>query len=187
MGLANNGRLNALSGSHPAQAAARFAETGEKVRRFKRLECAARSRDRARWVIAEIEYTRHGANLCYIVTSLPGKRQALYERLSCARGDMGNCTRQNQLGLSVDRASCRQWWAKQFRLLLASLAYTLVETTRRVGLNDMHQSAGVGGYPGADSLLNKRSGFNGGSDYLRFHAALSLGARGLRFEAYPAH
>ena len=187
MGLAKNGRLNALSGSHPAHAAARFAETGEKVQRFKRSECAARSRDRARWVIAKIKHTRHGANLCYIVTSLPGERQALYERLSCARGDMGNCTRQNQPDLLVDHTSCRQWWAHQFRLLLASLAYTLVETTRRVGPKDMHQSAGVGGYLGADSLLNKRSGFNGGSDYLRFHAALSSGARGLRFAAYPAH
>ena len=47
---------------------------------------------------------------------------------------MENCIKQNQLDLFADRTSCRQWWANQFRLLLASLAYTLVETLRRVGL-----------------------------------------------------
>ena len=186
MGLAKNARLNALTGAHPAHAAARFAEVGEKVRRFPRLEYAARSRDRGRRVIARIEHARHGASLCYIVSSLPGEPQAFYGRLSCARRDMGNCTRQNQPGLSVDRTSCRQWWANQFRLLLASLAYTLLETTRRVGLNDRRQSAGVAGYLGADFPLNQPSGFNAGSDHPRFRAALSPGARGLRFEAYTA-
>ena len=134
VGLAKNKRLNALTGAHQAQAAARFAETGEKVRLFTQLEYGARSWDRARRVIAKIEHTGHGANPRYVVTSLPGEPQALYERLYCARGDMENGIKQNQLDLFADRTSCRQWWANQFRLLLASLAYTLVETIRRVGL-----------------------------------------------------
>ncbi|MCY3730547.1 MAG: transposase [Rhodospirillaceae bacterium] len=187
MGLAKNGRLNALTGAHSAHAAARFAETGEEVRRFTRLVSTARSRDRARWVIAKIEHARHGAKLCYSVCSLPGESQALYERLFCARRDMGDCTRQNHLDLSVDRTSCGQWWANQFRLLLTLLAYTLVETTRRVGFNGMHPSAGVTGYLGTDFPLNQPSEFNSGSGHLWFHAALSPGACGLRFQAYPAH
>ena len=36
--------------------------------------------------------------------------------------------------LFADRTSCHHWWANQFRLLLASLAYTLIETIRRVGI-----------------------------------------------------
>lgn len=36
--------------------------------------------------------------------------------------------------LLADRTSCHQWWPNQFRLLLSSLAYTLLETIRRIGL-----------------------------------------------------
>lgn len=34
----------------------------------------------------------------------------------------------------ADRTSCQGWWANQFRLLLSSAAYVLMETVRRVGL-----------------------------------------------------
>ena len=34
----------------------------------------------------------------------------------------------------ADRTSCQHGWPNQFRLLLASLAYTLIETIRRIGL-----------------------------------------------------
>ena len=50
------------------------------------------------------------------------------------RGDMENCIKQNQLDLFADCTSCRHWWENKFRLLLASLACTVVETIRRVGL-----------------------------------------------------
>ena len=33
-----------------------------------------------------------------------------------------------------DRTSCHEWWSNQFRLLLSSLAYVLVDTLRRVYL-----------------------------------------------------
>ena len=69
-----------------------------------------------------------------MVTSLEGDSQALYDRLYCARGDMENRIKEQQLDLCADRTSCHHWWANQFRLLLASLAYTLIETIRRVGL-----------------------------------------------------
>jgi hypothetical protein len=38
------------------------------------------------------------------------------------------------LGLFSDRTSCHDWWANQFRLLLSSCAYALLETVRRLGL-----------------------------------------------------
>jgi hypothetical protein len=40
------------------------------------------------------------------------------------------------LGLFADRTSAHYWWANQFRLLLSSLAYTLMEAIRRVALAD---------------------------------------------------
>ena len=47
---------------------------------------------------------------------------------------MENRIKEQQLDLFADRTSCHQWWANQFRLLLASLAYTLLEAIRRLAL-----------------------------------------------------
>ncbi len=47
---------------------------------------------------------------------------------------MENRIKEQQLGLFSDRTSCHAWWANQFRLLLSSAAYVLVETLRRIGL-----------------------------------------------------
>lgn len=54
--------------------------------------------------------------------------------ISCARGDMENRIKENQLDMFADRTSCQHWWPNQFRLLLASLAYTLIEAIRRIAL-----------------------------------------------------
>ena len=43
-------------------------------------------------------------------------------------------SKEQQLGLFADRTSCHQWWANQFRLLLASFAYVLIEALRRLTL-----------------------------------------------------
>ena len=106
VGLAKNERLNALTAAHRREAAAEVAETGEKVRRFTELVYGARPWDRPRRVIAKIEHSRRGANPRYTVTSLAGDPQALYERLYCARGDMENRIKENQLDLFADRTSC---------------------------------------------------------------------------------
>jgi hypothetical protein len=47
---------------------------------------------------------------------------------------MENRIKECQLGLFADRTSCHLWWPNQFRLLLASLAYVLLERLRTVGL-----------------------------------------------------
>jgi hypothetical protein len=47
---------------------------------------------------------------------------------------MENRIKEQQLGLFSDRTSCHGWWANQFRVLLSSCAYVLLETIRRVGL-----------------------------------------------------
>ncbi len=134
VGLAKNDRLNALTGEHREAAATEVAKTRDKVRRFVELTYGARTWDRPRRVIGKIEHTPRGANPRYIVTSLKGDPKALYERLYCARGDMENRIKENQLDLFADRTSCQHWWPNQFRLLLASLAYTLIEAIRRIGL-----------------------------------------------------
>ena len=134
IGLAKNKRLNRLTVSLQDEAAACFAATGHKVRWFTDFQYAARSWDGARRVIAKIEHSQHGVNPRYVVTNLEGDAKQLYDKLYCARGDLENRIKENQLDMFGDRTSCQHWWPNQFRLLLASLAYTLIEAIRRIAL-----------------------------------------------------
>ena len=134
IGLAKNKRLNRRTASLQDEAAACFAATGHKVRWFTDFQYAARSWDGARRVIAKIEHSQHGVNPRYVVTNLEGDAKQLYDKLYCARGDMENRIKENQLDMFGDRTSCQHWWPNQFRLLLASLAYTLIEAIRRIAL-----------------------------------------------------
>jgi hypothetical protein len=134
VGLAKNSRLEALGGTLMAQAEAAFAATGEKQRHFGWLDYAARTWDRERRVIAKAEVTEKGENPRFVVTSLEGDAEHLYDEVYCARGEMENRIKEQQLGLFSDRTSCHGWWANQFRVLLSAAAYVLLETIRRVGL-----------------------------------------------------
>jgi len=68
------------------------------------------------------------------VTNLDGEAQTLYDDVYCARGEMENRIKEQQLDLFADRTSCHRWWPNQLRLLLSSLAYTLLEAIRRLAL-----------------------------------------------------
>ena len=56
-------------------------------------------------------------------------------KVYCARGEMENRIKEQQLGLFADRTSAHDWWTNQFRLLLSSLAYVLMESIRRLALH----------------------------------------------------
>ncbi len=111
-----------------------FEATGAKSRLFQEFQYAARSWRRTRRVIARIEHGPKGRNPRFIVTNLDGEADKLYERVYCARGDMENRIKEQQLALFADRTSSSKWWTNQYRVLLAALAYTLLETMRRTAL-----------------------------------------------------
>jgi hypothetical protein len=134
VGLAQNARLRAVLAPLMAQAEAEHQSTKQKVRLFSDLDYAAGTWDVPRRVIAKAEHTEQGANPRFVVTNLEGDAQALYDEVYCARGEMENRIKQQQLGLFADRTSCHDWWANQFRLLLSSCAYVLLEAIRRLGL-----------------------------------------------------
>jgi hypothetical protein len=85
-------------------------------------------------VIARLEHGPKGANPRYLVSNLEGHGRDLYDDLYCRRGEMENRIKEQQLDLFADRTSCHRWWPNQFRLILASLAYTLMEAIRRLAL-----------------------------------------------------
>lgn len=134
VGMAKNNRLNRLAAALIEAAESTYRESGAKQRLFADITYGADTWDRARRVIVKAEHSAQGANPRYVVTNLEGEAQALYERLYCARGDMENRIKEQQLDLFADRTSCSAWWANQFRLLLSSLAYTLLEAMRRLAL-----------------------------------------------------
>lgn len=134
VGLARNNRLNAFSQELQKKAEELFQKTGNKQRLFGEFRYAAKTWSRKRRVIVKAEHTGKGSNPRYIVSNLEGDPQWLYDKLYCARGDMENRIKEQQLDLFADRTSCHHWWANQFRLLLASLAYILLEAIRRLAL-----------------------------------------------------
>ena len=136
IGLAKNERLNKLARRQRVTARWRYRCTGRKQRLFGEFVYAAKTWDRPRRVIVKAEYNSHGANPRFVVTSLPEPPQVLYENLYCQRGDMENRIKEQQLDLFAGRTSCHDFLANQFRLLLSSAAYVLVESLRRLGLKD---------------------------------------------------
>ena len=134
VGVAKNKRLKALSEKQICDTEESFAETKQKQRLFGEIQYAANTWDRRRRVIVKTEHSSKGSNPRYVVTNLPGEPKKLYDKLYCARGDMENRIKEQQLDLFSGRTSCHTWWANQFRLLLSSLAYTLMEAIRRLAL-----------------------------------------------------
>ena len=85
-------------------------------------------------MIVKAEHTAQGPNPRFIVVNVPGDPQELYEDVYCQRGEMENRIKEQQLDLFADRTSCHRFLANQFRLLLSSAAYVLVQALRRTAL-----------------------------------------------------
>ncbi|QEG41917.1 IS1380 family transposase [Roseimaritima ulvae] len=62
--------------------------------------------------------------------------EEFYRTRYCPRGEMENRIKETQLGLFADRTSCSRFVANQFRLMLSSFAYVLLDGVRRLGLSD---------------------------------------------------
>ena len=106
------------------------------LRLFGSIFYSAHTWDQARRVIVKAEHSARGANPRFVVTSLEQTDRYLYDRMYCARGDMENRIKEQQLDLFADRASCHRFWPNQFRQLLSGLAYTLIEGLRRLALKN---------------------------------------------------
>lgn len=63
-----------------------------------------------------------------------------YRTMYCPRGEMENRIKEQQMCLFADRTSCTSFMANQFRLLLSSFAYVLVDGLRRLGLSGTDQA-----------------------------------------------
>ena len=130
VGLAKNSRLLELAAELRFTAERQYEETGQKAKLFAEFQYRAGTWKVDRRVIAKAEFSSLGANNRYIITNLPDDGQYLYEKVYCARGEMENRIKEQQLDLFADRTSCHEFIANQFRLLLSSFAYVLMERFR---------------------------------------------------------
>ena len=138
LGLAKNKRLIAEIAGELEQAKTQYEVTGEAARVVKDyIYQTLDSWSRARRVVGKAEHLAKGANPRFVVTSLSANEieaRPLYEDEYCARGDMENRIKEQQLNLFADRTSATTMRANELRLWFSSVAYTLLSALRRLGL-----------------------------------------------------
>jgi Transposase DDE domain group 1 len=105
-----------------------------------------KSWSRERRVIGKAEITGGGRNPRYIVTDIEigagwiaghaalADARALYEDCYCARGDMENRIKEQQMDMFADRTSTAYLSSNQLRLWFSSFAYLLMSQLRRIAL-----------------------------------------------------
>ena len=137
-GLARNERLVGTLADDLAAVERESLGRGGPARRF--ADFAWRTLDSwscTRRVVAKAEHLPKGSNPRFVVTSLPASAvdaRTLYEDVYCARGEIENRIKEQQLDLFADRTSAATMRANQLRLWFASFAYVLLDALRRIGL-----------------------------------------------------
>lgn len=107
-----------------------YLSAGEKMTGIFRFQYRAHTWKRERWIISRLESGEQGDNPRFIISSRYDDGFKLYYEQYCARGDMENRIKDQQLDLFADRTSSSNWWSNQWRLLLSGFAYVLFERLR---------------------------------------------------------
>jgi hypothetical protein len=138
LGLSRSSRLVAKIAKQMKKAKKKFWKTQESARYYRDFQFRTlKSWSRSRRVVGKAEQLRGKENPRFVVTSLSKEEfsaSALYEDLYCARGDMENRIKEQQLCLFADRTSSATFSANHLRLWFSAVAYLLMTELRRVGL-----------------------------------------------------
>ena len=137
-GLAKNARLLKRIRKPLHNAQRRHAASGKAARVFSEFRYRTlKSWSRKRRVVAKAERLAKGANPRFVVTSLSSaeiQARGLYEDFYCARGEMENRIKEQQLDLFADRTSTTLMRSNQVRLYFSSIAYCLLQAFRELAL-----------------------------------------------------
>jgi hypothetical protein len=140
-GLAGNAVLDALAAEAADNLRFHHAMNSKaKLRTFASFFYTASSWNRPRKVVARLECSlqpvpgetgmRQEVDIRYVVTSLEGSAQHLYEDVYCQRGQMENLIKLHKAQLASDRMSCHSAIANQVRLVLHTAAFWLMHGVR---------------------------------------------------------
>ncbi|MGH6803174.1 MAG: IS1380 family transposase [Methyloceanibacter sp.] len=110
----------------------------EKMRAYTSVEYQAKSWSCSRKIVARLEVsmrkvdgeTTQEMDIRYVVTSMEGDAQHLYENVYCARGQAENLIKLHKAQLASDRTSCHSATANQVRLVLHTAAFWLMHAVR---------------------------------------------------------
>jgi len=130
IGLIPNARLEAIAAPLRAQAKARRAATGEKVRLVDETTYTAGTWSRERRVVYKAEALDQGPNTRFVVTTRTDPPAAVYDWY-VDRGEAELWIKDFKRACIADRLSDHRFWANQFRLILHAAAYWLLDTLRR--------------------------------------------------------
>lgn len=70
----------------------------------------------------------------FVITNMKQSPQWIYEQVYCKRGEIENRIKELH-ALQIDRTSCSNFWANQFRVLLTAAAYVLMQELRLSAAN----------------------------------------------------
>ena len=138
-GLAGNTALDALVAETAVNLRFHHAMSSKaKLRTYASFLYQAGSWRRPRKVVARLECSlqpgeagmRQEVDIRYVVTSLKGAAQHLYESIYCKRGQMENLIKLHKAQLASDRMSCHSATANQVRLVLHTAAFWLMHGVR---------------------------------------------------------
>jgi hypothetical protein len=143
-GLAGNATLDALVADTADNLRFHHAKSNQtKLRTYASFTYQAGSWKRPRKVVARLECSlqpdageatstgmRQEVDIRYVVTSLKGTAQHLYEDVYCQRGQMENLIKLHKAQLASDRMSCHNATANQVRLALHTAAFWLMHCVR---------------------------------------------------------
>lgn len=139
-GLPKNKRLLRIIGRELHEAKLAFEQSGEASRVFSDFTYRTqKSWSATRRVVGKAEHLSKGANPRFVVTNVPMTERAaqpLYEQDYCARGEMENRIKEQQLCLFADRTSCETLRANQLRLWFSTVAYVIMHVLRERGLKE---------------------------------------------------
>nr|NGX44106.1 hypothetical protein [Candidatus Anoxychlamydiales bacterium] len=133
VGIGANVKLQKLIQPLVDRAKKEFELSGEKQQLFTDFYYSAKAWNKQRRIIGKAEYNHKGDNKRFIITTLSESCEIVYKNVYCPRGNMENKIKE-QFELFSYRTSCHEWWPNQFRVLLAGLAYILIENLRSVYL-----------------------------------------------------
>ena len=134
IGLARNPRLEEQVQYAQLMMAEEYERSGVKQRWVSEFAYAANSWAHERRVITRLEWGSQGGNPRFVVTNMEQPPEQLYDHIYCQRGEAENRIKEAQVGLFATRTSCHHFAANQLRVLLAALAYVLIERLRALAL-----------------------------------------------------
>jgi len=109
-------------------------QSGKTEHVYSEANYAAQSWARPRRIIIKAEIVRTEGktpkdNPRFVITNMKQSPQWLYEQVYCQRGEIENRIKELH-DLQIDRTSCSDFWANQFRVLLTATAYVLMQELR---------------------------------------------------------